>query len=333
MRYLINSDHVELVLKSSEPLKLLNKNDFTISTTFKPHDNTGFMKCNEIQFKNQPFGAVYSLPNSRMQFKDRNAIVLKLKNESLYRQGTFSEDLPGFLETFNLSAEAIRELHIALDSPGIISAHENLFNKKQLTRKRHVKINTYSDDKTKVLNGITLGSKKSDKHISIYNKTNELLISDKNYIVNYWQKNGLHPEVEQIDRLELRLRRPELIGLEKELQKLEDPNYLASILKSKSEKYLTFINKENKKEYSVLDWSQFEITFLKKEKRIQFHKPTQSIKICIKTLCLEHLKSNNPMTALVAKRLVEKYNLQDWFISKQSRWEKENPVFKNQVRL
>ena len=136
MSYLINTDHLSLVLKPSEPLEFSNTNDFNISNSYKPSDNTGFTKCNEIHCKNQTFGLLYSEPSSKLQFKDRNTMVLQLSNEGLYRQETISEELPNFLLTYSVAPVAIRELHIALDGPGIIERHEKLYRKESLSRKR-----------------------------------------------------------------------------------------------------------------------------------------------------------------------------------------------------
>src|SRR5436853_171075 len=84
------------------------------------------------------------------------------------------------------------------------------------------KCNERNDAKDDSLS-ITLGSMHSDKVISIYDKTKEIQISNKEYIKEYWRNNGLIENNEPIDRLELRLKRPQLIGLEQKIYLLNDP--------------------------------------------------------------------------------------------------------------
>ena len=192
-------------------------------------------------------------------------------------------------------------------------------------------MNEFTDDKTKTVTGITLGSRFSDKYVVIYNKTNELLISEKKYIADFWEQNGLIVNGKSIDRLELRLRTKELQGLEKDLQLLNNQNFLASLIKNRSKNHLTFISKKNKKEYNVIDWSGFNLHEIKKEKRINFHMSTQRVKSTLKTIYLESNFEEKVFDTDFRDFLLEKYRLAAWYLKSQYRWKKENPVFKNQV--
>ena len=185
----------------------------------------------------------------------------------------------------------------------------------------------FTDDKTKTITGITLGSRRSDKYVAVYNKTRELLISEKKYIMEFWESNGLSSKEIPIDRLELRLRTKELLGLEKNIHLLNNPNFLASLLKSRTKNHLTFVNRKNKKEQSVIDWSNFLIQEIKKQKRILFRKPTQRIKSALKTFYLESNFEEQLFESDFKEHLLEKYQLRPWYLKSQYRWKKENPIF------
>ncbi len=68
-----------------------------------------------------------------------------------------------------------------------------------------------------------------------------------------------------IDRIELRLRSRHLKGLEKDISLLNDPNYLASIFKDKSNNFLTFCNQKTKKRTELIDWKKFRWTVFNQE--------------------------------------------------------------------
>jgi len=330
MRYLINTDWFELVIKPGENTELFDKNGFRISSAYKPKEVNGFLKCNQITYENQTFGKLYSIPSPRLRYEDRSVQLLRLNNETLYRSGVFETELPGFIDSYSFSPVGIKELHIALDGEGILARHEELFKKKNLRRERSVKNSSFTDDSTKTLTGRTLGSKQSDKSITIYNKTRELEKSKKKYISDCWTNNKLEIG-NAIDRLELRLKSQELRGLENNLPRFGDSNFLASLLKAKTESYLTFIDSKTKRQIHVIDWKHFKAEQLKKEKIIHFKQPTQSIKTTLKILFLERQQCE--LALEIADELALRYGLYSWYQDKQARWSREAPFFRNRAPL
>ncbi|HXD93468.1 MAG TPA: hypothetical protein VNX01_09655 [Bacteroidia bacterium] len=324
---MINIDWLELEIKASDAESLCDNNCFSISTSYKPKDFIGFNKCNEIKYKNQSFAKLYSIPSSKLRYKDRNIQLLRLANESLYRKGVIEKEIPEFLDTFLFEPVGLKEMHIAIDSPGLIRKHNTLFNNTSLKRKRALKMSNFLDDSTKDITGVTLGSRSSDKFISLYNKSNELEKSHKEYIREYWVNNGLTECSEPIDRIELRLKRPELKGLELNIKSLNDPNYLLTLFKQKTESYLAFINDTTKEKFEVIDWEQFKLIEIKKETKVKYKASTQGIKITIKNLFLKHINCNSSIALELAKEYAKEYCLIGWYHSRQQRWLRENPVF------
>ncbi len=327
MKYLLNIDLLEMVLKTSSAEPLCDKEGFRFSNAYKPGEWNGFQKCNQITYQNQSFGWVYSSPSSRLRYVDRNAHVLRLANESLYRQTIIEDGIPAFLKAFNFTPTAIKELHIALDGPGIIDRHSTLSkNTKRFRRQRKVSETNQTHVHSDGLS-TTLGSRKSDKVIAAYCKTKELEVSHKEYIRDYWRNNGLKEEDGPIDRLELRLKASEMVGLAKDISRLNDTSFLASLFKEKADSYLTFIDIKNKKRHQVIDWQQFELIEIKKEKKVQYHKPTQRIKTTLKTLFFVAIQDSQDQASELAMFIAAKHGLLDWYNHRQNRWLKDNPFF------
>ena len=328
MNVLLNLDWLELVLSSAGTPTLQDRDGFKFSNTFKPHETNGFTKCNVITFENQAFAKLYSCPSARLLYKERNTLVLQLENESLYRKGIVESQIHKFLDEYNLNLCGIKELHVALDGIGLIKRHNQFFNREDQRRKRNVKLSNFIDDKSKEITGVTLGSRKSDKFVAMYNKSKEIEFSRKMYIREYWKNNGLDT-TKEIDRVELRLKRSELKGLELEFSKLADINYLASLFKAKTDGYLNFINQFDKSTMSLIDWDLFNLTEIKREKLVKYQRPTQAVKTTIKTLFLEHLSSKSEIAREMAECLAKKYALEVWYWSTQGRWLLEYPRYKD----
>lgn len=328
-KYVINTDKLELVLAGFKNESLINGSGFNISNSFKPSEKCGFLKCNNILYENQPFAQLYSVPSHRMRFRNREAVVLRLENESLYRAGTFQVVIPHFLDHVNLKIDYVRALDIAIDGAGIIKRHYQLHKKKNLKRKRHFKngLNNTIDDVTMEQNRLYIGKYGSEKYVSLYNKTLELEASGKKYIRDFWKNNGLCETEQSIDRIELRLKTKELVGIEKSLVELDNPDYLASLFKTRTESHLTFIDKRTKKKHYVIDWTKFKTKEIKKEKKVVVEFANQNVKSCIKTLYLENLNYPNLVVANAARFLISKYNLQQWYLSREARWLSENPYY------
>ena len=328
MKYLLNVDCLELVLQQSDAKELKGNEEFCFSNTFKPHHNNGYEKCNKIEYKNQAFATLSYCPSLRNRSRNRDIFVLKIANECFYREDSIKKEVLHFLSSYRFHIKSIRELHIAIDGNGIIKKHDKLFNKKELIRQRTIKLSQTLDDATKEIVGIRLGSNNSEKIVAIYNKSREILKSNKNYIGQFWHENGLDEVNGNIDRLELRMKSKELIGMENKLLKLEDIDFLAAIVKEKTKSHLTFVNTITKKKFEVIDWSEFEAIEVRKVPLIININSEQSIRTTLKTLYLKGFQFKEKKFHECALILSKHYDLTRWYYTSQDKWIKRNPIIK-----
>lgn len=149
-------------------------------------------------------------------------------------------------------------------------------------RKKIISIASYKSSST-----IYWGKSSSDKYIKIYNKSNELLNSNKDYILEFWRNNGLNYKSNVIERFELTLK-TKLCSII-DISKLTDSDYIASLLKTHLKGYFEFSreikrkNKIKKLNVTPINFDGFATKLLPKYK-YQPKQSDRSNKILLKSL-------------------------------------------------
>ncbi len=222
-----------------------------------------------------------------------------------------------FLDTFSFRVYKYKRIHIAIDGYNLQEIQKTLKANPNYFRKQKIKhYNRISDDRTDQDKSTHIGSQYSDKYISIYDKQSELKESGKQYIFDFWKRNGLVVENgKNIDRLELRLSRKAVQPFSKELTALNDGKYLAGFIKEHGGGYLEFINKANRKiRNHVINWGILNPITIIKLKTIKHSIEGDPFKPVIKKLYLEYNHTGLECYQTSYNELLRAYNLTSWFL-------------------
>ncbi len=195
------------------------------------------------------------------------AAAIKMHNHVLYRSD-WMDLLTLICHTLKLGINNVTRLDIALDfqtdedphlpellnyyykqMPGTLQLHMKgraTFNARDMNRE------------TMCFQQFIIGSASSGKQVSVYNKTKEIEKSHKGYIAAFWLANGLDPQ-SRVYRLELRLKSEGLHCLEGfEFTLLDDPAYLASIIRTSFESFFEFA-KANPGDTNTRRWEELQL--------------------------------------------------------------------------
>jgi hypothetical protein len=257
-----------------------------------------------------------------------NSMQFKMDNHLLY-----TEDWLGYyaelLNTMGWNHNSLSRVDIGLDGQGA-KAYKSEVIKTFSTRSK-TKIVGKTRIKPSFVNGhvehVEIGSRKSDKYGRIYNKTEELGQSNKTYISNYWKNSNLKSE-DETWRLEIEMKSKQFKKGNYDLWRLNDANYLASILRTELKGWVSFYRettdtnkhramKKNTKE--LIDWESIGGRLLE---RSEAKKPSDifKAKATIKNL----LRFKEVFGLNNAEELIEHFDLHEWYDSKALYWFEDN---------
>jgi len=169
------------------------------------HFNTHFV----IIYKKEECGHVLLHPRNEMFFKP-DTVKVEFANHTLY-SGHW-QDVYNTLTSWGLQYHAASRIDIAIDNVGYLYELMNIYAK-QTPANRTMILKNSSETRAlfaaKVLNtenmmfqNFNIGSGGGNKMVTIYNKSLELVRSGKDYIQEYWRKNGVIVEKENLKKLQ-----------------------------------------------------------------------------------------------------------------------------------
>lgn len=282
------------------------------------HNNPGFRYCFEVMSDNNIWGYYFYDNIGRYRYHDLTTSLLSICNPSLYESG-FSLKVEEFINEFGLEFQKYKFLEIAIDGNGFIERYSKLAKSKKYVRRKRIKERIFISEKHE--KAFKLGSDRSEKHVSIYNKTQEIAKSNKTYINDFWKLNGLVREDDQsIDRVEGRFRTKALNSFTDDLTQLENPDYLASFFNEKLGDYILFKNEFNYKK-SLINWNFFQKVKINKVTNIKASFSISRYKPVIRTLYEEYVVTNNDIFLESIVIICDKYKMDDWLINKFTRWD------------
>lgn len=324
IQYVGNKEELEERISKSGKRKRNIGEGFSISHSHKK--KASFNKTCNIYIDNELLGQVYHSFNSKWRYSNPNVVLFEIENNMLYQL-----DWPSKIRRMEklLRIEFLKYdyMEIAIDGIGIVTK-QNKFtfsseHERCVSFKKGVKMNY--NEKQKSFDGNVLGSRYSDKYITIYDKISEILYSGKEYIRRWWELAGMDTS-KSIERCELRLKAKELGNVDRWFERLEEPNYLAQIFKEKAGRYLEFyLVKRPKNRVSVIDWSYYDV--VQKHRKLNKTKKAIPIKRYQNTLrCLFELYSVNLKLRYLytLADLSISIGLGDWVKKRLPRWIKEN---------
>lgn len=187
------------------------------------------------------------------------------------------------------------------------------------------------------------GSRSSDKYMRAYYKRQELEVSNKKYLEEFWSANGFNlQDNDEVARFEICLKKKELSRYKDifnrfgdltgdTLHLLENPEYLAALFNTGKRKFFEFVRAEDLQTDSnvsraerveILDLSGI-TTYLLEKIKTKLQKGIWSAKITVKQLYLCFLKTNDIRYMAQAEDIIYNYHLTRWFTDRCARICKE----------
>lgn len=318
-----------------------------INLKYRGYGNPMFETVAEIYYNSIKIGELEAHPRSLLA---EDTILLSVDNKIQYQKG-WTAYIKSVCDQMNFSFMHINRLDIAIDQPD-----ENQFNFIQKLIAGSIKqvgSTSYNcryegtDETTGAakLTYFTFGSRSSDKYMRAYYKRQELAVSNKNYIAEFWAHNNLRVgEDQEVCRFEMVLKRDELKKyIESDLSApitfdnlhlLESPEFLATLFNTAKNGFFEFVSRASFnrtgnvtrcKRLKILDLSNICTRLLDKVKS----KATSMIynaKMSIKLLYMLHCKTGEDLHYLHVNEIIKNFNLGRWFEANVERFYREFSV-------
>ena len=296
-QFAITCDFFQVMLLGGVPESAPER--FDIQGVFEcrktPIASRQFATSYEIYYEGKPFAIAMTHPRNTAILDAAN-IQLKVNNEQLY-----TDWLPVFKKLLQLSGwrvQNVTRVDIALDGPGHLDYYKRYMSG-ELVKVGRARTVEYFEGKRQ-LTGVDIGSKSSDKCITIYNKEKELERVNKGYIREFWNRAGIDT-TRTVERLELKLKNTELARYEFADQntgecepfnweRLNDPKYMAGVMKLGLSKFYEFVrsndprkNMSEKHRVTYIDWERLNAAHLLKNEVIKSNE-VYRVKLSVKTM-------------------------------------------------
>ncbi|MCA0381688.1 MAG: replication initiation factor domain-containing protein [Bacteroidetes bacterium] len=294
------------------------------------------------------------------KFVKRGMCKLDIKNHLLYT-GRLWEFYHALAADLQLEYVNISRLDIAIDGLNYLLHFVNEYVR-QTAKNKVVELkgrgrfkSNLLDRPTMLYNSFQLGSPKSKKEVTIYNKSQELVKSQKDYIQRFWVANGIAKELlplqllakamsgkhaeryhiegyENVYRFEMRLYGELVKSMQGfTLDWLKTGSGLMSIVKRNCQNFFEFVeyNRTDTSKCKTIDlipFHQFDcipIEIQRIIRRDDLYKTKLSIKKNVHQLYLGILQPSDYSAAEMLVFDVNNYELKDWYSKKIIEWHKE----------
>ena len=293
-----------------------------------------FERCYEITVKGKPFAVAFTHPRQG-NILAPDTIQLKVNNERLYTD--WVADMVYLCQFADWRVNNVSRVDIALDGYGHLDFYERYMSGEieKVGRARTVE---YYEGKRE-LTGVDVGRKKSDKYITIYNKSKELEQSHKGYIREYWERSGLElSEDKPVERLELKLKNAEIKRYKYwnedadefepfNWERLNDPEYMASLLRTGLHKLYEFVrpgetNITRAERVEYIEWEQIGGRHLLKTE-VQKPADVARLRQTCKTLYWMGLQTESEKYWNECRKIATAINSLKWLVDREPYWRRE----------
>lgn len=272
--YALCVDWIEFICSWSEPIDLAyqNSSGFTVEK-ISVHHNPNFRNLHRIYSNSVEVCDIYSYPNNSTHAF--NEVSVKIANVLLYTIN-YHLIIYRLLDAFGLNFVRYARLDIALDGTDILNQVDmlNKWAKSYTVQSNNDAISilpTAFNKKEHRWLGWSVGKGKSGISARLYDKTNEITQTKKEYITEFWRKNGI--PTTYVGRFEIQLNYKKLKRYQlnlSSLEKMSDAGFVGAIFTNEVKSWLRFYRVRrkdmlnHKKEYAVSKGK--EIQFIKWEK-------------------------------------------------------------------
>ncbi len=242
--YSICLDWLEFICTTEKPIELaymLNQNQNIQIRKIDVHNNPNFTNLNRIYFNGMEICDILSTPNNNTH--KPNEVSVKMANHVLYSNQCYQYVLL-IVEAFKLSFDRLARLDIALDGIDILKLISllNRYTKSKTIQTNNDAITilpTSFKKKDQFFDSWSIGKSKSGISARVYNKTEEINQSGKDYIREYWNANGL--TTVNNGRFEIQLNNKRLDKYQfsvTDIKQLMDAEFLGTIFKNEVQSWL-----------------------------------------------------------------------------------------------
>jgi len=205
-KYTVNIDWFEFIA-SGYTLTNSDAKTFHLPTgdqmhVYKEKQGTKFFRdCFSIFINQKKFISIMCNPPEGSIIK-ANYMQMRVENERFYEVG-WLDCLKMIFRYYSWNMENITRMDIALDGHGFMNVARKVHNGSIVCMSRAMRFPVYNSKMELV--EFRLGNYGSDRSLKVYNKSQELKVSNKHYIANLWQLAGLDTSTD-VERLEVSLR-------------------------------------------------------------------------------------------------------------------------------
>lgn len=292
-----------------------------------------------IWLHGEKFGVMHLHPRKLTSSLESTSASIKIENHMLYCED-WNGSLHEVMDAINFKMKHVTRLDIAIDGMNHIPSILNLFNKQKESDFPQLRFVGKAKFTCGILNKqkyeykyFKIGSGTSEKQITVYEKVSEIEKSNKQYIRDFWNKNGLWPEdKEEMYRVELRMKSGYLKSIKGfNLDACTNLQFLFNLFKTGCRNYFEFSFYEGSKNVSRQRKLKFlPHHFIKKLELLErFQKaPTdgistakQSIHLKVRLILFGHMEGFHATNALcVVKNFIAMYRLQKWYMDRIHEW-------------
>lgn len=356
---LINLDWLSISIKTKgviEPIEAGNYVEFghNVKLLATHRRTSNFKQIFDVLIDGMLVAELQAIPNKSML--QPNHCILKFNNELLYMSSlldvynTLKNQIQFFFHKFN-------QIDIALDTPASAANTNFMYlyaaGKINFLGKQEVTVQFGNSQNIKYFR---IGSRKSSKFIRCYYKRQELEVSNKKYIADYWKQNGINEE-EEVFRTELSLKGSLMNKLEEinqetgeiklalmcesTLEKIQDSQYLLDLFKAEAEKLTTYykthhrikfdkIERTNRiKHYNFLQINLKQSIYLFERLKDNCSKVVHKIKMTAKFMHQLFLETGENLYKHLSDEIVNFEDMAVWKSNRVGRWEQEFTDRKN----
>jgi hypothetical protein len=357
----------------TEGCEIIINEDIVLTAINRPtlHFNTHFV----LFYKKEECAHVLMHSKNELFFA-KDVVKVEFTNHTLY-SGVW-QIIYDNLNRKGLKYSSCSRIDIAIDGVGYLQEMLNIYAKqnknnesillKNNSEKRSIFSAKVLNPKTRLFENFNIGSSGGNKMITIYNKSLEIVKSGKNYIQEFWLKNGvvnkladLNAQIqylkskekrgtqayyiegqENIYRFEIRLKSESIKEIKKfSIDLLKTPEGLISIVRTHCRKYFEACYNDNENvsrctNINLLPYDKFGGKLLSKIERVEkdgLYKAKLSIHGIVQDLYkgyIEEFRTNEAIEMI--RDRVSKYKLESYLEKKLPEWQAKYKKFIDKSR-
>lgn len=309
-----------------------------LTAVFKKGGTKVFKRIFELRVGEDVVAHLFTHPRF-VEHMPEGTVSLQMANNLLYTKD-WTQVYKMLVKNIGMVVNNISRLDIAIDGVNGMIKYLTNYTKQnegfeEILRVGRARLSPLNfKDKNFTYTGFNIGSRSSDKYMVVYQKSVELKISGKQYIIDFWEKSGLKNE--NVERIEIRLNNKYLSTIkfiDQDYSVLENPNVLARIYEQSIKKYFDFRYNTCKSNIAFCDkielipFNQFSFEPLIRCKPVKMdakYRAKITVKHSFEQVVKEYVTGEQKQANMTfIKQTLALYNMTDWYEEMKEYWIKE----------